>query len=1098
MEQGEEGSVMSIPPQTLPADFFEASQGKEPPSTLPADFFQRKRGGASGSWDAPTILERAKGVAGKEIEGMQTPLVQAGPKMREWGEVAGRFYSGLPEGAPLTTPTSQFIAGTMGDIGEKVVTPLTSPLNLALLIGGAGMAPQLSRIMAGAFSAVQLKDAALAAKEGKWQDAAIALGFAGLAAAGAAHKKGISLATRWKDYYLKEGMPEVQAVKAASLSAAKGTELPIEFKWTAKPPAETPVILPQVKAGEAENILRVTPPEPEMNVPQPARLEAIRQTNLRRFGKMAEEDARVTEMEAARVKDLRTVQPQGAELEAAAKLKEDRLKQAASEPRSFELQSSLDPRRIGKAFTEYIGEPFWRGATDLLNGLLGKSESLSRWLVTRYGQPEAYVEAAKGRTEAIGKGVERATELGGRLTRGLTQPEQQQLARFMKGEVKEPELRRLRTDERWADAVEAAKQSRVELDTLGGEAVMQDLLSSETFVKNYGKYMPRVYRRFEVEYEGLLERYGEKKPTRIEGDRFRYRKDLPEAVRKLYGEIEEAGYPTAKGITEITGDVETAKLFNFVADNPDWTILKPKGFTRFDEGDLLALGLNPKEFTPMPESPKLGQLSGAFVNKYIAEDLNKIIRPKTEWQKVSSGLISEWKWNKVVANPATHGRNIMSNFILSYLGGMNPLRVDLYGKALREVVKDGPIYRQAKQAGLGGGATFTQGELGGLLDTWNATSGGPMERFSKMGELARSGKYSAAMREARPSQTKAGRALSNIYQGEEQWFKLAKYMDSRGKGMSPKEAVADAQKWLFDYSEVPKFVEWARRSPFGSPFLTFTWKALPVIAESAVKQPWRIGALAYTLNSIADYGQSKLQMTESERKQVEAILPERMKASLAQLTPKSMLLPYRDKYGQLQYLDLTYILPWGDIGESGRFPAGKGIPFANVMPGLASPLLTTVGELMAGESFYTGKSLFPSEPTGTEKASGLALHVWRQWAPPMAPGGYGFKKLAASLTEEEDYFGRTNSIPAAVASTLMGIKINPIDVRKERGFRVLELEKRMETLEQDARRIRQHRGKSDSQKDTEINALRGKAENLRKQARQILQPNQKETSGETQ
>ena len=58
--------------------------------------------------------------------------------------------------------------------------------------------------------------------------------------------------------------------------------------------------------------------------------------------------------------------------------------------------------------------------------------------------------------------------------------------------------------EQTEDAVEAAKQTRVELDSLGGQAVVQGLLSQETFLKNYGRYMHQLYRKHELGYDGLL------------------------------------------------------------------------------------------------------------------------------------------------------------------------------------------------------------------------------------------------------------------------------------------------------------------------------------------------------------------------------------------------------------------------------------------------------------------------------------------------------------------------------------------------------------------------------------------------------------------
>src|SRR3990167_4814489 len=121
-----------------------------------------------------------------------------------------------------------------------------------------------------------------------------------------------------------------------------------------------------------------------------------------------------------------------------------------------------------------------------------------------------------------------------------------------------------------------------------------------------------------------------------------------------------------------------------------------------------------------------------------------------------------------------------------------------------------------------------------------------------MGEALREGKSSEALRQVRFSQSKTGQSAGRLYQAEEEFFKLAKFIHNKEKGMDTKAAVADANHWLFDYSEVPKFVDWARNSPLGAPFITFTWKALPVIVESFVTAPWRLATVAYALNEAAE------------------------------------------------------------------------------------------------------------------------------------------------------------------------------------------------------------------------------------------------------
>ena len=709
---------------------------------------------------------------------------------------------------------------------------------------------------------------------------------------------------------------------------------------------------------------------------------------------------------------------------------------------------------MAEFYTQNIGKPLWEAGGALLNR--ASPDFLKRWLTIRPGQPKGYVKAAKKREQAIGEGRDKGLELGRKLTEGVSQKVQISLGRVLRGEASKQELEVLRKEPKWNEALEAVKVARAELDNLGGAAVTQGLLKEPSFFTNYGQYMPRLYRRYEVDYEDLVATVSQgKKPNRLELDRFKSRKDIPEAVRALMGEIQEPGYPVAKGISDLTQDVETAKLYNFVADNPEWAqspeTIKP--------GQMA-------DFELMPTTPKLGKLSGQYVLKGIADDLNSQIEVKSEGVKIARGLMSEWKFLKVVVNPSTHGRNLMSNTLLAYLGGLPPTRVDVYGKALIQMAKkEGKEYAAAKKAGLFS-STWAQAEMDLLVDSWNRTgAGGMWGKLSEIKEHLDKGETAAGVKKASPSSTKAGRKAGVIYQAEESWFKLAKFMHAQEKGMSAEKAAENANEWLFDYGEVPKFVDWARRSPLGAPFITFTYKALPAIAKSAVLYPWRLAGVVYALHAIAEGSKDALGIDAEDAEDLDSILPDRIKDG--PMGPKSLLLPWKDKYGQLQYIDLTYVLPWGDVGET----SGTGWP--NVIPIMQGPV-KSLWEIMVNKSTFTGGEIYKKTDTQAESMQKMSMHLYRTVAPSLAPGGYGFSRLVSSAQGEEDYFGRTTGVPAAIGSSLAGIKINPIDPEKERFFRQKEMEGYMDDLMMEGYKVMNHQGKDDETKMREIDKLRRK------------------------
>jgi hypothetical protein len=493
----------------------------------------------------------------------------------------------------------------------------------------------------------------------------------------------------------------------------------------------------------------------------------------------------------------------------------------------------------------------------------------------------------------------------------------------------------------------------------------------------------------------------------------------------------------------------------------------------------------------MPESKRLGTLSGKWVNKYIADDLNQIVRARTQVEQMMRQVVGEWKFSKVILNPATHSRNILSNLILAHAGGLPMYRLDIYTRALIEVVRGGELFQEARKAGMSGRTTFAGAEFESMVDAWNITKGSPLDRFSDFARLMKEGKGSDALQRIRFSQTKFGQKLGRIYQAEEQWFKMAKVMHNLEKGMKMRPAVRDAQDWLFDYTEVPEFIEWTRQSPVGAPFITFTYKALPKMMESAIVAPWRLLSVVATLYYLNDAAAKALGITDTQLEGIEKVLPEHMKGGFAG-TPKFLLLPWRDKYGQLQYLDLTYILPWGDIGETG----GLGRELMEKTPGLrhvaglsrqlplvGSPLMQAIGELGLNKSSFTRKNIYNSFDTAKERFQKISLYLHRQLAPSLAPGGYGWTRIQKALTSKPDYFGRTTDLRSAIASTLFGLKITPIDVRQQKRFRRFERNREVRDIGGAIARIRRNRGLTREEKRVEMRKLRAKQREVRRGGR---------------
>lgn len=564
------------------------------------------------------------------------------------------------------------------------------------------------------------------------------------------------------------------------------------------------------------------------------------------------------------------------------------------------------------------------------------------------------------------------------------------------------------------------------------------------------KYMPRLYKGKEVP-EDAAGMFGFS-PIRMDRSRFMKRGDFSETSRMNMGEIREPAYPVAKGVAQVSSDIEKAKLFKQVSENPAWTT----------SDEALAAK---QDFTKMPVSKRLGNLSGQHVHPEIARDINEINRVPGTAQKVYDNFISKWKYSKVVANPATHFRNIMSNSILLDMGGVSHIEQPrLLLSAATELWKKGKYFHEAKASGLLG-HEFVGGEIKAFRDALISEPFSPnlMQRAAGL---------------ARKVAEKAG----DLYQGEEQVFKLAKFIKNRRMGMDVKAATADAEKWLFNYDKVSpavKAIRSGRVPALGilaqSPFITFTSKALPRVAETAIKNPLRLYKYKLMFDAMEQVGLDRGVFTEKDREIIK-------RNSRGQV----VILPMKDQDGKPAVLDLSYILPWGDVGETGGM---FGLPSALPPSGPAKSLL----DIGYNKSTFNDQEIYNKETdTTSEKAAKISDFMLKTLLPSLTPGvdrigspfkgGYSYNRLAAAIKKEpyprESRRGKVQSVPAAVASTIFGLKTTGADASQMLADEILKKKRAQEDLVTQTRRKLAGKGVSEAEKKRLIESMQKKVKNI--------------------
>lgn len=570
---------------------------------------------------------------------------------------------------------------------------------------------------------------------------------------------------------------------------------------------------------------------------------------------------------------------------------------------------------------------------------------------------------------------------------------------------------------------------KVQVDPQTGAIKMSESLR-QTIEANLGTYMPRLYRKFEVDPEGVVKFFSGDK-GRMVLDRLMKRTDIPGDVRAAMGEILEPGYPVAKGVQQMTDTLAKAKLFRWVNDN------------------FASATQTSQDMKQLSDSANLGILAGKWVPSSIADDLTGMVMktPPGTADKIYRKSLGLWKAGKVLMNPATRARNQMSNSMLMNIVGempmvevMNPKR--WYDAALSLKNQDATYQILKKDSSLLD-QTFYANELEPFLDSFNvaAHQGSTFQKFVDGFK---------------------GDWLGKSYQAQEQLSKivLAKYWLDQGKTV--KEAAKIAESALFDYSKVPPVIEKLRDVPFGYPFITYSYFAIPAVVKAGVKNPNAIANYIKTGKAVEGYAEGSYGEAGP--------LPDYMSKG------QYLRLPFQHK-GQDLYLDLNYTLPWGNLLET---TAGFFEP--------QNPAYQLPADLYRNKSSFTQQPIWKETDTDVERMQKIGDYVYRTLMPTLAPeipgvskGGYSWQKLIAAFTGQPDYYGRVRDIPLTLLDTLLGIKLTPVDYELEKKKKTFDKRAIINDLEKQIYSVRNNRGLSIAEKKKQTEALYQKLRGIRQE-----------------
>jgi hypothetical protein len=452
-------------------------------------------------------------------------------------------------------------------------------------------------------------------------------------------------------------------------------------------------------------------------------------------------------------------------------------------------------------------------------------------------------------------------------------------------------------------------------------------------------------------------------------------------------------------IHELAEEVDTAKRVSEKAPNNLEARQYHKRLNKALEKVKAESGKAPKDYVQMPNDPRYGSLRGAYLRKPIAQDIMPIMSISKDTfgsRLVGSAvaanqkLMSAFKVGKVALNPPTIARNVGSNIVQQNMSGVPLWEMPKHlGKALQHMYKKDAVWGQARRHGIFK-TNWGQAEIGEIL--------GDLKKLEK---------------KPYPDLLAGLQKIAEQYGKVDDFFKMAKFSERVRKGDSYAQAAIEAQKWGMDYSLTSPAIKVARANI--APFVTYQYKILPLILETAKKRPWVFAKYAAIPWVATEALLEKEGITDEDWAELKKQLPIYLKNS-----GTAMPIPWKSPEGNVQWINYEYFMPFGnawqfatDIPNYGAVsPEGTGPGDFLRAVGIGNPIVDTVyGSLMMAKGTdppvdtFTKKPVYNRLDDPSTKLKKTMYWLYTKWAP-----GAFTKEGALGYTArigEQDRYGRT-------------------------------------------------------------------------------------------
>lgn len=534
-------------------------------------------------------------------------------------------------------------------------------------------------------------------------------------------------------------------------------------------------------------------------------------------------------------------------------------------------------------------------------------------------------------------------------------------------------------------------------------------------------------------------------------DSIKIRWELTKQERIALGEIEDGALAISETGRILSGQLGKSFFYNEIAKTP-------YAYTKPTVSEIGEYNLKQVSNAIIPDTggkKRFGPLAGKWIPEDIYDNLirtdNYLNKTPTEFYKAYRQLNQLWKISKTAWNPTVHVNNTVSNVVLyDLMDGSN------LGKNLSEGYKALTAANKGKKSEL-----FTLAEQNGVLEADFISN-----ELKSISQVLKDNPYTAFGNKAADEFNQSVGAASiifndlkrslfglktgakfatDLYRFEDSVFRLAIFRDRLSKGFSPSDAAIDARRSFIDYDINAPVINFLREYP--TPFLAYTYRVVPLLAETAIVRPWKYAkwaALGYGLNRLGGYFsggdevKERALMSEQQSGKVFGVplLPHRN----IKLPVPAELLGISDKP---YYLDITRYVPGGDVLDVNSYTAQiPGLP-ASVQPSLG--LLGDIIPPMFGYDVYKREKL---KGLGQSLSSDLKIKlekVTQNLIPnfPFAPSSYTTERIERARKGIASPF-RTDESELGALIKGLGFKINQADLNVLSANKILELKKRIQ------------------------------------------------------